>query len=275
MRMFSVNSVPERNRGLNPESERITRMLRIISDLDTIPTDRRRRPGRGKAKPCRASCFSLMELLIAIAVIVILVSMMLPAIAKSQKAARGISCIANLMQQGRLAQGYANDYLGHLPPHKFPIPGDMQYYWKTLALLNHIKIKNTYRFDGTIFACPEPSEGNRAFSPPYGCSYHCNTGILISFAGTPAAPIFERSGIKTHQIKLPSLTLLYYDSRGLYGLNSWGYTLPGTGNDNRVDYRHNALSANILFVDGHVKAYKPIPGRGIRGISYDSKTITE
>ena len=47
----------------------------IISDFDTIPTDRKSLPGRGKAKPCAMSSFSLMERLTAIAIIAILVCM--------------------------------------------------------------------------------------------------------------------------------------------------------------------------------------------------------
>jgi len=59
--------------------------------------------------------FSLIELLITIAIIAILVGMLLPALKKARDAAYGISCTSNLKQLGMGLHLYAGDSKGFFP----------------------------------------------------------------------------------------------------------------------------------------------------------------
>src|SRR6476620_10969827 len=63
----------------------------------------------------RHRAFTLVELLIVIAIIGVLVALLLPALQAAREAARRITCESNLKQVVLAAQGYADAHVGPLP----------------------------------------------------------------------------------------------------------------------------------------------------------------
>ncbi|MDX2115106.1 MAG: type II secretion system protein [Planctomycetota bacterium] len=68
------------------------------------------------------SGFSLIDLLISIAVMVVLLSILTPALMKAQESARRVRCGSNVRQFGIAIQAYTNDYRDQLPPALFAEP---------------------------------------------------------------------------------------------------------------------------------------------------------
>ena len=93
----------------------------------------------------RKSFFTLIELLIVIAIIAILAAILLPALSKARKTAKSIGCINNLKQLGLGMAIYTGDFDDYFPKcHN--ITGRC-WDWQIAAYVN-------YKATTTIFHCP-------------------------------------------------------------------------------------------------------------------------
>ncbi len=98
--------------------------------------------------------FTLIELMIVIAIIAILAAILLPALARARESARKISCNGNLRQIGLALIMYADEHDGRMPP------GHPNNFWGTIDPENQTttptpgvypynQIRNNYIFDTT------------------------------------------------------------------------------------------------------------------------------
>lgn len=227
--------------------------------------------------------FTLIELLITIAILAILVGVLLPALRSAREKGRDISCSSNLKQIGTMLQIYVDSNDDVTPAVNGNHPTDDVYNISWLDLLagnylaSKVPVKNgTTVYNGCymeavsegrylpvgVLACPASS----AFVPGkdaihYGINYPEVDRGDVGFASRRAGT----TKMKLGTIRQPSKRAAVFDmansesdNGGTPGgfkkdfSNTWGSLI---GKD--LKWRHGSKSgANFLYADGHVGLLK-------------------
>ncbi len=106
---------------------------------------------RNSASPRSHSAFTLVELLVVIAVIAVLVGMLIPALSQAREAGYKVQCLSNMRQIGLGLNSYAAAYKNHIPgnahnadqidaargPYTDVGPGTEHYAWESADTIRH------------------------------------------------------------------------------------------------------------------------------------------
>ncbi|MBN8245826.1 MAG: type II secretion system protein [Verrucomicrobia bacterium] len=152
--------------------------MQINPDFAAIALPAGAHPGRSwRQDPSRAG-FSLVELLVVIALIGLLAALMMPALARSREKARNIACVGHLRQLGLAVRMYADAHQSRLPSAEL-LPSAPAYTHPPLPRI--CDVMRAYvgsAAEGTnpppVFQCPSDRFGRFALE---GSSYEWNTDL--------------------------------------------------------------------------------------------------
>jgi prepilin-type N-terminal cleavage/methylation domain-containing protein len=194
------------------------------------------------------AAFTLIELLITIAIIAILAALLLPALARARDKTRAVQCAANLRQWGLAGRMYADDFSDFLPRRGQGVqtlalitrPDDwfnaLPPYFTQPPFMQLVEEgQPPAAGDHSVFICPDATDPGGAYFLCYGQNMNLSPWNL------PMATKFSA-------VLQPSLVVALGESPGPYAS-----TYPSTQAYSIVA-RH-VRRINLLFLTGQVQAF--------------------
>lgn len=142
---------------------------------------------RSRSGLVRGRGFTLVELLVAIGIIAILISILLPAVMSARAAARTLTCGSNIRQIVAAFHIYATANNGYFPPnYSIPsIPPKPPKCWYDYDRIGRILTPSQSEALGPVVTCPEDPDAIRSYSMNVWASSKMDDNVLKSGSGTP------------------------------------------------------------------------------------------
>ena len=214
--------------------------------------------------------FTLIELLIVIAIIAILAAMLLPALNKARERGMTTRCLGNAKQLGQYCTMYSMQYADYIPLAS-KNPGEIDTWAPSwIPLLWRFANPGDKRSSGEIVTTLHSSGTNAFICPSFKQDTNCYSGYSMNWSVNMKKDLASMPSLanqvrrKTSFTKYPSRTFLMIDDSGKVPYSSRGeigrlLTIQGL-NAARCGIsaitspwitRHGGMSLNVSYLDGH------------------------
>lgn len=242
-----------------------------------------------KTRPGLDGMFTLVELLVVVAVLAILMALLLPVLRNVKETTKRISCVNNLKQIGLANASYHAEYNDYLAPDAQTRTFGLFYWYDQFhQIISGREYVGDWGVEDTryvVFMCPsspsfKPHTGGSSWVFKDGKTNWCDVGYGAHYAYNYD---MLKGAARVSRIRSPSQKLqvcdygtakgassaygnntgllagkeFYLPGGGMYegGLSKIGSTLTAAGSepflDDFMSGRHRGMD-NVLFVDGHV-----------------------
>lgn len=191
------------------------------------------------------SGFTLIEVLVAVAIISLLISILIPSVARSRENARSVVCRSNLTQLGHAVLMYAEEFRGVLPCEDRPDPTITEQACRLCWYDATDRYLKSTKNQVGVKICPTVERDDP----------HCIEGYRMNskLSETNTASPHYRPYRKVDSLKRPFDTVMLFDA------DTGGEVISLKGRwrmqKDDVNYRHN-IATNILFVAGNIENVK-------------------
>lgn len=223
----------------------------------------------------RVRMFTLVELLVVIAVIAVLSGLLLPALAKSKGYAKSMTCLNNEKQTYLGIGMYVDDYGGWMPGGNVidRIGEAMDLPYLNPGLAGTLDYKYTTPIGkSSIFVCPSVKliDPDKQIFWTYGPTLKYETKAQHDAASKPCggwAPYYDGAvqarGRRFNEVMDGSVIMIEKTLRNNLNLgqipeqyNLAGYTSAYSIRSYSAAYEHHRRSANFLFKDGSARSFR-------------------
>ena len=195
--------------------------------------------------------FTLIELLIVIAIIAILAGILLPALQSAREKSRGTACLSNISQIGKAASMYQSDYDGYVNAPSYGIKsGSIGYHsWK--QGYDKYMVKNWIANYNTLYAPVWNCPSNRA---PFvnKNSYKGWAGTNVSMIGNSDCLNSNSAPLKVPKVKNPSKKVLSFEASKVKKGGSLDTSATIRNNASNLMHSKHGKGSNFLLVAGNV-----------------------
>lgn len=221
--------------------------------------------------------FTLVELLIVVAIIGLLMAILLPVFLHAREQGRRTTCVSNLRQIGAALTAYTQDYEGFFPPMHSASSATWTGTNDWAALLA------PYAPDKRLFRCPTANVPRVSADIDRAQGYAINAALYNAHTATGA---MDGAAISDGEVRFPATTVAVcefaYRTGSVPGSVSSLFALsaPDDGRDLEPNQRFIGTAgalrhdggSHFAFVDGHVRWYPPSQ---VIGQAYNEKKTND